>query len=312
MRKAILSLFAFLAVAAVIGFVVTVGPSASDNGSGGVGGGGGVAGPAVGGKATAPERQGSGAADIGVVSDTGSNLGSIGAVPAIGPAVVKTAHISLEIGKGDFVDAFQAASLVASRYGGYVESSSTAGTKTHTGSLTIRVPSTSFDRAMTDLRGVAADHHGAVERESMSGQDVTSEYVDLNARLRTWQAQEAVLLKLMKQATSIEATLRVQTNLQDVQFRIEQIKGQLRVLENQTSLATIQVGLREAGAPVHVQNTKVDERPSLGEAWSRALNGFVGVVYVTVVGLGYLIPVTILAIAVWIGVRRLRPRVSTS
>jgi hypothetical protein len=142
----------------------------------------------------------------------------------------------------------------------------------------------------------------------VSGQDVTNQYVDLNARLLTWQTQEAVLLRLMKRATSVEATLRVQTNLQDVQFRIEQIKGQLRVLENQTDLATIDLSMHEPGAAIHPQQRPVrDERPSLAEAWTKAVDGFLGVLYATVVGLGYLVPIALIALAVWFAVRRMRP-----
>jgi hypothetical protein len=159
---------------------------------------------------------------------------------------------------------------------------------------------------MTDLGQL-----GTVKAQSMSGQDVTSQYVDLRARLTTWETQEAVLLKLMRRATSVEATLRVQRELQDVQFRIEQIKGQLRVLDSQTSLATIALSLREPGAPIHVEPT-ISERPSLVEAWDKALNGFLGVVYSVVVGLGYLVPIAVIAAVAWFGYRRLRPRAAVS
>ncbi|HKZ76122.1 MAG TPA: DUF4349 domain-containing protein, partial [Actinomycetota bacterium] len=94
-------------------------------------------------------------------------------------------------------------------------------------------------------------------------------------------------------------------------FRIEQIKGQLRVLENRTSLATIQVSIREPGA-ARFEQAAAGERPSLGEAWDRALNGFLGVIYAIVVGLGYLIPVTALALATWFGYRRFRTRPAVS
>ncbi|MGH2668969.1 MAG: DUF4349 domain-containing protein, partial [bacterium] len=159
--------------------------------------------------------------------------------------------------------------------------------------------------AMADLRGL-----GTVEGQSISGQDVTAEFVDLESRLTTWETQEVVLLRLMRQATSVEATLRVQRELQDVQFRIEQIKGQLRVLENRTSLATIQVSIREPGAARF--EAAAGERPSLGEAWDRALNGFLGVIYAIVVGMGYLVPVTAVALAGWFGYRRLRTRPAVS
>jgi hypothetical protein len=216
---------------------------------------------------------------------------------------VKTAGISIEVKRGGFETAFNSATTIAGRYGGYVEDSSMHGIKAKLGELTIRVPASAFDRAMNDLRGL-----GSVEGQSISGQDVTSQFVDLDARLRTWQAQEAVLLRLMRRATSIETTLRVQNQLQDVQFRIEQIKGQLRLLENQTSLATIDVSLREVGAVVGVRQAGARERPSLGEAWDRAVDGFLGVIFAVVVGLGYLIPLAAIAFAIGLGYRRYRAK----
>ena len=310
MRKVALSMIGFLALAGVIGYLAT---------SGVLSGGGASSESAATGVATRSpdeavvdfdnadgETTTGEAADVRVGLSGGGSLSGVGNLPPIGPAIVKTASISIEVKKDGFESAFNAATLIAGTYGGYVESSSTAGTKTQSGELTIRVPSSSFDRAMTGLRGL-----GTVEGQTISGQDVNAEFVDLDSRLRTWETQEVVLLKLMRQATSVEATLRVQRELQDVQFRIEQIKGQLRVLDNRTSLATIQVSIREPGA-VGVEQAAAGERPSLGEAWDRAVNGFLGVMYSIVVGLGYLVPITAVAVAAWFGYRRLRPRPAVS
>lgn len=314
--KVVLALVGFLAVAAVIGYVATSGsPGARSSHAGG------AASPALahaptknlqgveipGVAAPAPAEGGDSAAAPGDLTGSGGALSSVGNLPPVGPYIVKTAQISVEVKKGGFETAFDTATMVAGRYGGYVEDSSMQGTKAKSGELTIRIPASSFEQAMNDLRRL-----GSVRSQSVSGQDVTSQFVDLSARLRTWQAQEAVLLRLMRQATTIESTLRVQNELQDVQFRIEQIKGQLRVLENQTSLATIQVSLREVGAPVVPARTVVNERPSLVEAWDRAVNGFLGVVFAVIVGLGYLIPITALGFAVWFGYRRLRTRPAVS
>ena len=310
MRKVALSMIGFLALAGVIGYLATSGVLS--------GGGASSESAATAGATRSPdeavvdfdnadgETTTGEAADVRVGLSGGGSLSGVGNLPPIGPAIVKTASISIEVKKDGFESAFNAATLIAGTYGGYVESSSTAGTKTQSGELTIRVPSSSFDRAMTGLRGL-----GTVEGQTISGQDVNAEFVDLDARLRTWETQEVVLLKLMRQATSVEATLRVQRELQDVQFRIEQIKGQLRVLDNRTSLATIQVSIREPGA-VRVEQAAAGERPSLGEAWERAVNGFLGVVYSIVVGLGYLVPITAVAVAAWFGYRRLRPRPAVS
>ena len=308
MRKAVLSIIGFLALAGIVGYVATWGGGTHAGQTGG-----GVAAPS-----RAPEKAlGAFGSDEGVAGAVvpgtasgggagpaaGGGLSSVGTLPPLGPDIVKTAGISIEVKKGAFETAFNVATTIAGRYGGYIQDSSMQGIKAKSGELTIRVPASAFDQAMNDLRGL-----GSVEGQSISGQDVTSQFVDLNARLRTWEAQEAVLLRLMRLATSIESTLRVQNQLQDVQFRIEQIKGQLRLLENQTSLATIDVSLREVGAVVGVRQTMARERPSLGEAWDRAIDGFLGVIFAVVVGLGYLIPLAAIAFAIGFGYRRYRAR----
>jgi len=310
MRKAVLSIIGFLALAGIVGYVATWGGGSESRPAAGGGGAAsrapekvlgtvGADEAAVG--VTVPGPVNGGGASAGAAG--GGGLSSIGSLPPIGPDIVKTAGISIEVQKGGFETAFNAATTIAGRYGGYVQDSSMRGIKAKAGELTIRVPASAFEQAMNDLRGL-----GSVEGQSISGQDVTSQFIDLDARLRTWQAQEAVLLRLMQRATSIESTLRVQNQLQDVQFRIEQIKGQLRLLENQTSLATIDVSLRETGAPVGVQQAAGRDRPSLGEAWDRAVDGFLSVIFAVVVGLGYLVPLAAIAFAIGLGYRRYRAR----
>ena len=300
-KKAALAMIAFLSVAAAIGFVAT--RTSTDD-----------AGGPLEGERSGPvpvSVEGSTTAEVGtdtqalVAPDAAldASVTELPGLPPLGQAVVKTADLTIEVAKGTFADAFDSAALVAGRFGGYVESSSMAGAESRTGTLTLRVPSARFDEAMSELRGL-----GKVKQEAVSGQVVTQEFVDLEARLRTWQAQEAVLLGLMEEATTVDATLRIQRELQDVQFRIEQIKGQLRVLEDRTELATIHVSMREPGAPIVPKGKPADARPSLGQAWERAVDGVLEVAYVTIVGLGYLVPLTLLGLMVWGVVRRVTRR----
>jgi hypothetical protein len=90
-----------------------------------------------------------------------------------------------------------------------------------------------------------------------------------------------------------------------VQVRIEQIKGELRLLEDRTEYATIQVSLHEPSGPVATERADDVARPSLAEAWERAIDGVLGVAYVVVVGLGYLVPIAALAAIGWLAYRRL-------
>jgi hypothetical protein len=231
------------------------------------------------------------------------SAGSAGRLPLVGPQIVKTARLSLEVRKGGFDEAFRQASLVAAKYGGFVDSSSAQGRAgARSGSVEVRVPSQSFERALSDIGAL-----GTVEGESVSGDDVSSQYVDLQARIKAWEAQESVLLGLMSKATTVQDTLRVQSNLQDVQLEIERLKGQLRVLQDQTDNATIAVSMREAGSRIVKQPERATPwLPSFRQAWHDAVSGLVSVLFVVLVGLGYLVPITLLALAAWLGYRRLR------
>lgn len=234
----------------------------------------------------------------GVVSE----IAAPAPVPTIGPRVIKTADLTVSVDKGSFSDRFDSASLIASKYHGFVVDSQTEGTQAKAGSLVIRVPSASFDQAMSELRGL-----GEIEQQSVNGTDVTDQFVDLAARLRSWEAQHRVLLRLMDRANSIEETMRVQNEIQRVQFEIEAIKGQLRVLRDQTSLATISLSMHEAGV---VAPQGDPSKPSLAQAWNAAVAGFLGVVYAVIVGLGYLIPLGAIGLVVWLAYRRVKPKLA--
>ena len=221
-------------------------------------------------------------------------------VPEVGPLIVKTAGLTLQVKKGAFQKAFGDASLVAAKEGGFVISSSTGKTS---GSLQIRVPAGGFEQALADLRAL-----GQVTGGTISGQDVSSQYVDLQARIKTWEAQEAVLLKLMGQATTIQDTLRVQSELQSVQFQIERLKGQFRVLQDQAANGTISVTIREPSPRSTTNDASSTSLPSFGHAARLALAGLLSVAFSVVVGLGYLVPILIGVGLLWLVWRRIRVR----
>jgi len=232
-----------------------------------------------------------------------SDVGPTGGVPLVGPRIVKTASTSIVVKRGTFMRAFGQASAIAGDHGGFVQSSSTGGSPARYGTLEIRVPASLFTQTLSALEGL-----GTVESQSVSGEDVTAKYMDLQARIGTWQSQERALLRLMAKATTIGQTLSIQSRLQDVQLTIEQLKGQLRVLQDQTATATISVTLREAGVRAPVQRPQ-SLNPSFGRGWRRAVAGFLGVIVTILIGLGYLIPIAAGGALIWGVSRRLRRRV---
>ena len=217
--------------------------------------------------------------------------------------IVKTGQLSIVIDSGTFQDKFRQAALIAANYrGGYVQSSSTSGSRS--GTLTIRVPAARFEDAMSALAALGT----RIESQSVTGKNVTSQFVDLGARLSVWQQQLHVLNGLLGKAASPEATIRYTNLIMDVQFRIEEIKGNLRVLRNEADMSTIKASLREEGAPAPTPKPEKVAKPNLGNAFQHAVAGFLAVVAAVVVGLGYLVPISVLLALAGLVFLRIRRR----
>ena len=247
----------------------------------------------------APYSMDSGVTAGGVVVDAEGNiLGSAADIPSVSLSVIKTATVRLELERDGLDQAAREAIAIAERFGGYVSTTQLRDARKGTGSLELRVPATRFGDALEALRGV-----GRVQSESVAGQDVGQEFVDLQARLRNFEAQETVLLRLMDKSVSVADTLRVQGQLQQVQLEIERLRGRIRYLQDQTDMSTIRVDLTEEGVAATSANAIV-------KAWRQAREVAVGVVAAVIVGAGFVVPVALLLAVVGLVVYRVRPRTS--
>jgi hypothetical protein len=217
-------------------------------------------------------------------------------LPAVGPRVIKTARLSVEVGRDGLPDAVQDVVGIAEGAGGFVLSTELAGEGSGTGTVVVRVPAEEFEAALAAIGDL-----GDVARRTVSGEDVSEEFVDLEARLRNFEAQEAVLLRLMDRATTIGETIRVQRELTGVQLEIERIRGRLRFLEDRTSLGTITVGMREAGAAVASKTT-------LEKAFEQAGEAALTVISMLIVALGFAIPIAALGGIGVLAFKLVRPR----
>jgi hypothetical protein len=220
----------------------------------------------------------------------------------VGPKVIKTASLRLEVEDGAFQDAFDRAEDVAGRYDGFITRSRTSGRDARSGELTLRVPARDFEVALGDLKGI-----GVLRSEQVAGEEVTSEFIDLKARLRHRLAEERVVLRLLDQADTISETLTVRRVLDEVQVTIERLKGQLRLLRDQTSLATVTVRIHEQGAAP----AEAAAGSEIAGAWDKALEGAEDVVVAVIVGLGYVLPILVLLLLAWLALRAIRARVAT-
>ncbi len=140
----------------------------------------------------------------------------------------------------------------------------------------LRVPAAQFDAVVGEIRGAG----GRVVGEKITGQDVTEEYIDLEARIRTQRALEAQFLEIMKGARQVSDALQVQRELANVRTEIERLEGRRRFLENQTSLSTIKVTLQPPAPLVNASGFGYGLRDAFGDGVDAAATIMLGLVRV--------------------------------
>jgi DNA repair ATPase RecN len=134
---------------------------------------------------------------------------------------------------------------LALTFGGYVAEANLWQVKEDLmrGMVTLRVDASRFDEAIERIKEMALE----VQRENVSSQDVTEEYVDLEARLRNLEATEQELLALLaevrQRTRNADEVLQVYRELTRIREEIERIKGRMQYLDNRVQLATISVEL---------------------------------------------------------------------
>ncbi|MBN1933735.1 MAG: DUF4349 domain-containing protein [Anaerolineae bacterium] len=174
------------------------------------------------------------------------------------------------------------------------------------GTLTVRIPAGSLQDALSQFKGLALD----IESERMDSQDVTEEYVDLEARLANLQRTEEELLELLATRSATGKTsdiLEVHREITSVRAQIEQIQGRMKYLNNLSALATVNITLTpdELLQPVVVAGWRPEgtAREAV-RALLRTLQFFADVIIVFVI---YILPVLIvIAIPIAIAVLIIR------
>lgn len=162
-------------------------------------------------------------------------------LPQTEKKIIKNGDLNLKVDSAD--KAAEKISEIAKNNKGEIFSTSFYQTKNNvkSGVITIKVPVANFEKAFAEVKDVAA----LVIRESISGQDVTEEYIDLQAQLKNRQAEEQSYIKILDRAQKIQDVLDVTQQLSRVRGNIEQLQGRIKYLESQTDMSTISANVTE-------------------------------------------------------------------
>ncbi len=150
-------------------------------------------------------------------------------------------NVAMHLIVKDTDEAFAEIQRLAKEMGGFVSESNVWREDTfRRGTIAIRVPVGQLEDALAQLRALALD----VESENIDSQDVTEEYVDLEARLKNERRTEVELLELLETRSETGKTqdiLEVHRELSNVRAQIEQIEGRMRYLANLSDMATVRI-----------------------------------------------------------------------
>ncbi len=168
--------------------------------------------------------------------------------------------------------------------------------------IKVRVPATHFDEVLSAIREL-----GKVEHESIDTQDVTEEFLDLDARLRTLRQAEERLIAMLKRSGKLADLLEIERELATRREQIERSQGRLRYLKDRVGFSTIQVSLYEKGPAVVGPSGPYDILYHVRSAYRVLVSMLQGIVtaliYIVIDGVVVWLPLLVL---IWLIVRRRR------
>ena len=196
--------------------------------------------------------------------------------------IIRNADLTLEANVPE--EAQQKISAIAESKKGFVvestqSSSDVKATTRDTVTMTVRVPAEKFNEALDEIRKTS----NRVVVETVKGEDVTEEFIDIEARLKAKKALEEQFLEIMKRSNSVADALNVQRELANVRGEIEQIEGRKRFLESQASLSTIKIKLQSPTAfSANSSGFFYQLKESVGNGFDAALSFVLGLVTVLI------------------------------
>ncbi len=178
--------------------------------------------------------------------------------------------------------------------------------RSSTASFVIKLPPADVESAIADLDAV-----GIRRTASQGTEDVTTQVVDIDARLVSAQASLDRVRKLLEAATDLGQILSLESQLTERETLVEQYTATKRALSDRVSLATLRVQLSLSPAPVATTVTEPapPAKPTIAKAFRSGWNGFLTVLAAIMIFIGYTAPFLVLvaiAAAVLIPISRRR------
>lgn len=233
-------------------------------------------------------------------------------VPGNAPMIIRTADLGVVV--KEFEKARSSVDEILRRHHGHVGelnvNNPTGAARSLTG--TLRIPSNQLDAALNDLKAL-----GRVDKESQGGEEVTQQYIDLQARLSNARHTEQRLIEIQRERTGkLSDVLAVEMQISRVRGQIEQMEAERKNMKNQVDFATLNLTVIEdykAELKVSPPSTGTQFRNAAIEGFESLANGIIAVLlWLLSVGPTLLLWVAILFFPVRMVWRKVRPRLTPS
>ncbi|GHC44216.1 DUF4349 domain-containing protein [Ulvibacter litoralis] len=214
--------------------------------------------------------------------------------------IIKTARLVFETKD---VNATHANVLqLASQYKGFIQSDNSGkGYNRISRNMMVRVPT---ERFMDFINGVS-EGVSYFDQKDISRQDVSEEFVDLEARLKAKRELEKRYLELLKQARNVKEMLEIERELSNIREEIEAKQGRLQFLQNRVSMSTITLEFYTLTAETGVTQ-------SYGQKMINSLKGGWDGISVFFLGILYLWPLLVIVLVGVIILRKLLRKKKTT
>jgi hypothetical protein len=178
---------------------------------------------------------------LGAINSAGSSYSwgdnLVNNTTATGKQVISQASVSLNV--SNVSTALNQVETMAQNLGGSVDNMNSSGAQNQEqANVTIRIPANQFLTALNQLQGM-----GTVENQNINSQDVTQQYIDLQAQLTSAQMEEQSLQAILAKATTVSDEIAIQQQLTQVIAQVENLQGQINYMQNQVAMSTITVNL---------------------------------------------------------------------
>lgn len=150
--------------------------------------------------------------------------------------LIKTGDISFET--DNLLETRNYIEQAVKKYNGYISADNEyKSSQNITSNLTVRIPSESFDTFLNEISSKVA----RFDNKNISVNDVTEQFLDVQARLKVKKELEQRYSEILKKASSVKEILEVERELTNVRSDIESMEGRLKYLQNQVSFSTLTI-----------------------------------------------------------------------